>query len=152
MSMAVPFSTVDVFHSGKPLPLFQVGARLFSAGGSDNYAVSRDGQRFLLAERVDDPEPHLRRAGDEHAAIIGAEVDGSVGMPVRASPAHAGRLAASPDYLAASRHCHPEMHATPYNLVYQTWTTQRMLHARQPAAGSICARLLSSGGLRFPSG
>ena len=53
--MAVPVSTEDGFHSGAPVPLFQVGARLTSAG-SYNYDVSRDGQRFLLAERVDDPE------------------------------------------------------------------------------------------------
>jgi hypothetical protein len=53
--MAVPVTTGASFESGSPVPLFQTHRRQpISSQDLLSYDVSADGQRFLIATKVDE--------------------------------------------------------------------------------------------------
>src|SRR3546814_3640104 len=75
-------------------------ARQFAAGGKP-LAQAHDPR-----EGVDDPEAVVRRAGDQQAAVVGAEVEGSIEATVRPARRAAGLPAVrlSPVWLDSEEH------------------------------------------------
>jgi hypothetical protein len=55
--MAVPVPEKNAFAAGVPLPLFEVRVPSPANVYRTNYAVTSDGQRFLVDRRVDDDNP-----------------------------------------------------------------------------------------------
>jgi len=53
--MAVPVSTGATFEHGIPRRLFRAGLRQPMAAWPNVYAVGRDGDRFLVNQRLADP-------------------------------------------------------------------------------------------------
>ncbi len=54
--MGAPIETTHGFEPGTPRPLFQPNTARFSSSFG-NYAVSRDGQRFLVNSRREQSSP-----------------------------------------------------------------------------------------------
>jgi DNA end-binding protein Ku len=61
--MAVAVKIGTIFQAGTPVALFQTHAsQLISSQDVFSYDVTRDGQRFLINTKVDEPDPIARKA------------------------------------------------------------------------------------------
>ena len=55
--MAVDVRPGDPIALGTPRPLFKTGIAASTNGASDQYVVTRDGQRFLMLDPAESVEP-----------------------------------------------------------------------------------------------